>query len=48
MQNIVGKFSQTPGRITAPGPRLGEHNREILVERLGFTEAEVRAAGVEI
>ena len=48
MQNVVGKLSQTPGRITAPGPRLGEHNREVLVDRLGFTEAEVRAAGVEI
>ena len=47
MQNIVGKLSQTPGRITAPGPRLGEHNRDILIDRLGFTEAEVRAAGIE-
>ncbi len=48
MQNVVGKFSQTPGRITAPGPRLGEHNREVLIDRLGFTEAEVKAAGVEV
>ena len=47
MQNVVGKFSATPGRIRRAGPRLGEHNREILIDRLGFTAAELEAAGVE-
>ena len=48
MQNVVGKFSRTPGRIRAAGPRLGEHNREVLIERLGFTEAELEAAGIAV
>jgi crotonobetainyl-CoA:carnitine CoA-transferase CaiB-like acyl-CoA transferase len=48
MQNVVGKFSRTPGRIRRAGAKLGEHNREVLIERLGFTEAEVKAAGVEL
>lgn len=26
------KFSETPGAITRPAPRLGEHNREVLAE----------------
>ena len=46
MQNVVGKFSRTPGAIDAPGPALGAHNREILVERLGFDESELAAAGI--
>ena len=36
MQNVVGKFSRTPGEITHAGPKLGEHNFEILVDMLGF------------
>src|SRR3546814_2893587 len=39
MQNIIGKFSRTQPSIRSAGPRLGEHNREILVEQLGFDEA---------
>lgn len=48
MQNVVGKFSDTPGMIRSAGPRLGEHNQEILIKRLGFSEAEVKAAGIQI
>lgn len=48
MQNVVGKLSATPGRIRRAGSRLGQHNREILIGRLGFSEAEVRAAGIEL
>jgi len=48
MQNVVGKFSRTPGRIRRTGAKLGAHNREVLIERLGFTEAEVKAAGVDL
>ena len=46
MQNVVGKLSATPGRITKAGPRLGRHNREVLIGELGFTEAELQAAGL--
>lgn len=46
IQNVVGKLSRTPGAITAAGPRLGQHNREVLIERLGYSEAELAAAGL--
>jgi crotonobetainyl-CoA:carnitine CoA-transferase CaiB-like acyl-CoA transferase len=48
MQNVVGKFSETPGSIEAAGPALGAHNREILIERLGFSEDEILAAGLPL
>jgi crotonobetainyl-CoA:carnitine CoA-transferase CaiB-like acyl-CoA transferase len=48
MQNVVGKFSRTPGYIRASGPRLGEHNYEVLVGELGFDEADIRAQGIEL
>ncbi len=48
MQNVVGKLSRTPGRIRAAGPRVGEHNREILIGQLGFSEAELRAADIQV
>ena len=46
MQNVLGNLSRTPGAILHAGPRLGQHNREILVEELGFGEAELEAAGL--
>jgi len=48
MQNVVGKFSATPGRIRRAGPKLGEHNREVLIGELGFTEAEIKEAGIDL
>ncbi len=48
MQNVVGKLSRTPGSIRHAGPRLGQHNREILIERLGFGEEEVKAEGLPL
>lgn len=48
MQNVVGKFSRTPGGIAHPGPRLGQHNREILIERLGYSETDLAAAGIPL
>lgn len=48
MQILVGKFSATPGKIKRAGPKLGEHNRDILITELGFSEAEVKAAGIEL
>ena len=48
MQNVVGKFSRTPGGIRHAGPKLGADNRAVLVEQLGFDEAELRAAGLPL
>ena len=48
MQNVAGKFSATPGAVRWAGPRAGEHNHEVLVERLGLDPAAVRAAGIEL
>ena len=47
MQNVVGKLSRTPGAIRHTGPRLGEHNRDVLVDLLGFTEAELAAQDID-
>jgi formyl-CoA transferase len=41
MQNVVGKLSRTPGAIRHAGPRLGQHNREVLIDQLGFSEEEL-------
>jgi crotonobetainyl-CoA:carnitine CoA-transferase CaiB-like acyl-CoA transferase len=48
MQNVVGKFSRTPGAIAWAGPPIGAWNYEILVERLGYSIEEIRAAGLPI
>lgn len=48
MQNVVPRFSQTPGRVRSAGPALGEHNDETWAA-LGFRVDEIdalRAAGV--
>jgi crotonobetainyl-CoA:carnitine CoA-transferase CaiB-like acyl-CoA transferase len=46
MHNVVPRLSRTPGAISRPAPRLGEHNAEILGE-LGLGEDEVRALSEE-
>jgi crotonobetainyl-CoA:carnitine CoA-transferase CaiB-like acyl-CoA transferase len=48
MQNVVGKFSRTPGEIRHAGPKLGEHNLEILVGMLGFDLGRLSEEGYEI
>ena len=48
MQNVVGKFSRTPGEIRHAGPKLGSSNRAILIEQLGFNEADLIAAGLPV
>ena len=48
MQNVVGRFSRTPGSIDRPGPILGEHNREVLIDELGFEVQQVKSAGIDI
>jgi formyl-CoA transferase len=41
MQNVIPKFSRTPGKIESTGPKLGEHNEEIYLGRLGYTKEEL-------
>ena len=41
MQNVVPKFSRTPGSIRHAGPRLGEHTREIYADWLDISDAEL-------
>ena len=48
MQNVVGRFSRTPGKIHHAGPILGSSNREILVEQLGFDKEELKLAGYQL
>lgn len=48
MQNVAGRLSGTPAAIRHAGPRLGEHNREILVDQLGFAEEVLREAGIPL
>jgi crotonobetainyl-CoA:carnitine CoA-transferase CaiB-like acyl-CoA transferase len=49
MQNVAPKLSLTPGTIRSPSPELGEHNREVYREILGYSDeriAELQAAGI--
>ena len=48
MQNVVGNFSRTPGKIKHAGPKLGEHNRDILIDMLGFDPQRLIREGYEI
>ncbi|TDJ63315.1 MAG: CoA transferase [Proteobacteria bacterium] len=40
--NVVPRLSETPGRFRSLGPDLGEHNREIYTDELGFSAEELR------
>ena len=40
MQNVVPRLTRTPGRVRWTGPRLGEHNDEVLGDVLGLGEEE--------
>jgi len=48
MQNVVGRFSRTPGRVRHAGPVLGSANREILVDQLGFDPGELESVGIRL
>jgi crotonobetainyl-CoA:carnitine CoA-transferase CaiB-like acyl-CoA transferase len=49
VQNVVPKFSNTPGAVKHLGPRAGEHNEEVYCGELGLTSADLirlKEAGV--
>lgn len=48
MQNVVGRMSRTPGEVRHAGPALGSSNRDVLINQLGFSEAELRDAGLPL
>ena len=39
---LVPRLEETPGETLWPGPALGEHNEEILGDRLGYSRDEMR------
>lgn len=47
MQNLVGRLSATPGGVQTTGPALGQHNRDILGDLIGYGEAEMRRMAEE-
>jgi formyl-CoA transferase len=49
VQNVVPKFSATPGSVDFLGPAMGAHNEEIFCGELGLSKerlAELKAAGI--
>lgn len=49
-QRLIGlpfKLTETPGAPGAAPPRAGQHNREVLRERLGLTDADIDALEAE-
>jgi crotonobetainyl-CoA:carnitine CoA-transferase CaiB-like acyl-CoA transferase len=46
MQAPAGRMSRTPQAVRHTGASVGEHTREVLIGELGFSEDELRAAGL--
>jgi formyl-CoA transferase len=38
--NMTAKFEKTPGMVTAPPPRLGEHTGDVL-RGIGYDDAQI-------
>lgn len=47
LQNVAPKLSDTPGQVRWLGPKLGEHNREILGGLLGMDDERIVTATSE-
>jgi len=47
LPGIVIKLSETPGSIETPAPSIGQHNREIYGDLLGFSEADIEKMKTE-
>jgi crotonobetainyl-CoA:carnitine CoA-transferase CaiB-like acyl-CoA transferase len=43
MQNVVPRFSETPGRVWRTGPGIGQHNDEVYGQELGLSPAQQAA-----
>jgi crotonobetainyl-CoA:carnitine CoA-transferase CaiB-like acyl-CoA transferase len=41
LDGVVPRLSDTPGAITAPGPRLGEHTDQVLRELLAMEQSAI-------
>jgi len=41
MMNFPVKFSETPGKVRTAAPLLGQHNKEVLMNYLGYKEEEI-------
>jgi formyl-CoA transferase len=49
VQNVVPKFSATPGSVDFLGPQMGAHNEEVLCGELGLSKerlAELKKSGI--
>lgn len=42
MQNVAPRLSATPGRVSSAGPELGQHNRNVFEELLGYAPERMR------
>ena len=40
--NFPVKFSETKAQVKTPAPLLGQHNKEILTEILGYSEEKIK------
>jgi crotonobetainyl-CoA:carnitine CoA-transferase CaiB-like acyl-CoA transferase len=43
VQNVVPKFSETPGSVDFLGPAIGAHNDEVYLNELGYSPARIAA-----
>lgn len=47
VQNVVPRFSETPGRVDHLGPALGEHNDAVYGEMLGYDDDLLETLGYD-